>query len=230
MTELTMPSEQQSLYDMIRIQLYTAVLGDVMDAVGLTRQFLPPSIRALVPGTIIAGRAMTVLEADCGSDGQGRAKAQPFGLMFEALDNMKPNEIYVCTGGTPTYALWGGLMSTRAKTLGANGAILDGYHRDTREILELGFPVFSAGSYAQDQRVRGRVIDYRCPIQFSNGCRVDDGDLIVADIDGVVVVPAAREKEILNAAFEKVRGEDRVRAMIQSGKTTAQIFEETDIM
>ena len=218
------------LMEEIRAKLFTAVLGDVMDAIGLTCQFLPPHIRALVPGTVIAGRAMTVLEADCAADHGSRSDAKPFGLMFEALDDLKPGEIYVCTGASGDYALWGGLMSTRAAKLGAAGAVLDGFHRDTREILELGFPVFSSGSYAQDQRVRGRVIDFRCSLRFANGCRVEDGDLIVADIDGAVVVPAAREQEVLAAAFEKVKGENAVRDMILSGQTTADIFKNTGIM
>ena len=230
MTDQSPPAADEALFERIRTQLYTAVLGDVMDAIGLTRQFLPPEIRCQVPGTAIAGRAMTVLEADCAADEGSRSGAKPFGLMFEALDGLKPGEIYICTGSSPTYALWGGLMSTRARTLGAGGAVLDGYHRDTREILDLKFPVFSAGSYAQDQRVRGRVIDYRCPIQFRNGCRVNDGDLVVGDVDGVVIVPAAQEDAVLAAAFAKVTGENGVRDMILSGQTTTHIFETTGIM
>ena len=226
----TAASMEEPLFQRIREELYSAVLGDVMDAVGLTRQFLPPEIRALVPETVVAGRAMTVREADCAMDVAANGGAQPFGLMFEALDSLKAGEIYICTGSSPTYALWGGLMSTRARRLGATGAILDGYHRDTREILQLGFPVFSAGSYAQDQRVRGRVIDFRCDIQFRNGCRVSTGDLVVGDIDGVVIVPAAREQEILQAAFAKVRGENSVRDMILEGQSTVEIFATTGIM
>ncbi|MBD3845563.1 RraA family protein [Bosea sp. SSUT16] len=223
-------SPEEALFAEIKAKLYTAVLGDVMDAMGLTSQFLPPEIRALVPGTVIAGRAMTVQEADCAGDTAVRGGAEPFGLMFEALDDLKPGEIYICTGSSPTYALWGGLMSTRAAKLGAVGAVLDGYHRDTREILGLGFPIFSAGSYAQDQRVRGRVIDYRCPLRFGNGCRVENGDLVVADIDGVVIVPARHEKDVLAAAFDKVRGENDVRDMILAGETTTAIFAKTGIM
>ena len=227
---MTQKSPEEPLFQRIRSELFSAVLGDVMDEIGLTRQFLPPAIRALVPDTVIAGRAMTVQEADCAADLGSRSDAKPFGLMFEALDGLKPGEIYICTGSSPTYALWGGLMSTRARALGASGAVLDGYHRDTREILQLGFPVFSAGSYAQDQRVRGRVIDFRCPIQFQNGCRVNDGDLLVGDIDGVVVVPAAHESRVLDSAFAKVRGESAVRDMILAGRTTTDIFAETGIM
>lgn len=226
----TAASVEEPLFERIRTELYSAVLGDVMDAIGLTRQFLPPEIRALVQGSVIAGRAMTVQEADCAVDVAANGGAKPFGLMFEALDSLKPGEIYICTGSSPTYALWGGLMSTRARTLGATAAVLDGYHRDTREILELGFPVFSAGNYAQDQRVRGRVIDFRCDIQFRNGCRVSAGDLIVGDIDGVVIVPAAREQEIFEAAFAKVRGENSVRDMILEGQSTVDIFAKTGIM
>jgi regulator of RNase E activity RraA len=150
--------------------------------------------------------------------------------MFKALDQLAEGEIYICTGSSPRYALWGGLMSTRAEKLGAVGAVLDGYHRDTREILKLGFPVFSMGSYAQDQRVRGRVIDYRCPIEFKNGCRVEPGDLIVGDIDGVLTVPKAHVGDIIQAALRKVAGEDVVRDMILAGRDTSGIFEETGIM
>jgi regulator of RNase E activity RraA len=74
------------------------------------------------------------------------------------------------------------------------------------------------------------VIDFRCPIQFQNGCRVNDGDLIVGDIDGVVVVPKTHESRVLDAAFAKVRGESAVRDMILAGRSTTDIFAETGIM
>ncbi|WP_054312902.1 RraA family protein [Mesorhizobium sp. 1M-11] len=215
-------------FELVRENLFTAVLGDVMDALGLRHQFLPPAIRMQVPGTKIVGRAMPVLEADCASDESANSGA--FGLMFEALDSLQPGEIYICTGSSPRYALWGGLMSTKAKALGGLGAVVDGFHRDTHEILALGFPVFSNGSYAQDQRVRGRVIDYRCPIEFGNGCRVEPGDLVVGDIDGVVIVPRKHETKVLESALAKVRGEEEVRSMILAGTSTVEIFAKTGIM
>ncbi len=225
----------QRLFDLVRQHLFTAVLGDVMDGMGLIHQFLPPSIRALQPDAMLAGRAMPVQEADCAADvrtqlANQEAGAGAFGLMFQALDDLKPGEIYICTGSSPRYALWGGLMSTRAKALGAHGAVVGGFHRDTREISALDFPVFSTGSYAQDQRVRGRVIDFRCPIEFDNGCRVNPGDLIVGDVDGVVVVPRLQEQSILDAALAKVRSEEKVRHMILAGQSTVDIFAATGIM
>jgi regulator of RNase E activity RraA len=152
-------------------------------------------------------RALTVLEADCATTriaSQDRDAA--FGLMFEALDSLQPGELYVCTGSGNTYACWGELMSTRARHCGAVGAVIEGYSRDTHGIRRLDFPTFSHGPYGQDQGVRGRVIDYRCPIEFSNGVRVLNGDLLVGDIDGVVAIPQDVEKETIERALQKVRG------------------------
>lgn len=222
----------RELFETIRTKLFTAVIGDVMDAQGLTRQFLPPAIRGLTPDMVTVGRAMTVLEADCCGEvvAHKGGRTEGFGLLFAALDDLKADEVYVCTGSSLTYALWGGLMTNRAKVLGAAGAVLDGYHRDTREIMQLGFPVFSQGAYAQDQRLRGRVIDWRCPIAFGNGVRVDPGDVIVGDVDGVLAIPSARAEEIVGLALAKVEGEDEVRAMIERREPTGAIYEKTGIM
>lgn len=224
-------SDDADLFTSIRQRLFTAVIGDVMDQEGVTRQFLPPSIRALSPDMVIAGRAMPVLEADCCGETIGHTgKADAFGLMFRALDELKPGEIYICTGASPRYALWGGLMSTRARALGASGVVLDGFHRDTREILQLGFPVFSHGSYAQDQRLRGRVVDFRCAIEFENGAQVRPGDVIVGDVDGVLVIPRDRVGDIVRLALAKVDGEASVRRMIEQGEKTQAIFDRIGIM
>jgi regulator of RNase E activity RraA len=215
------------LFDLIRRDLFTAVIGDVMDKAGLTRQFLPPGIRPLDPEKMLVGRAMPVQVEDIPA---GTAKGDPFGIMFQALDELKPGEVYVTAGGSPDYALWGGLMTTRAKRLGATGAVFEGFHRDTREILALGFPVFSMGAYAQDQKDRGRAVDYRSRIVFRNGTAVAPGDILVGDIDGVVVIPAASAADIVREAHAKVTGEDHVRKAIEAGETTASVFARTGVM
>lgn len=224
-------NDDAELFTSIRQRLFTAVIGDVMDREGLTRQFLPPAIRALTPDMVMVGRAMPVLEADCCGETIGHTgRAEAFGLMFRALDDLKPGEVYICTGASPRYALWGGLMSTRARALGAHGTVLDGFHRDTREILQLGFPVFSHGSYAQDQRLRGRVVDFRCAIEFENGAQVHPGDVVVGDIDGVLVIPRDHVEAIVRLALAKVDGEASVRRMIEQGEKTQAIFDRTGIM
>ncbi|HJY13254.1 MAG TPA: RraA family protein, partial [Flavobacterium sp.] len=172
-----------ALFDIVRNELYTAVVGDVMDKLGLLNQFLPPQIQPLQDDMFIIGRAMTVLEADVVSDSSSNNPVlnKPFGLMLEALDDLKKNEVYICTGSSPSYALWGELMATRAQILGAAGAVVDGYSRDTRGILELKFPSFSYGRYAQDQAPRGKVIDFRVPIEIK-GVRINSGDIVIGDI------------------------------------------------
>jgi 4-hydroxy-4-methyl-2-oxoglutarate aldolase len=223
--------DDDKLLATIRSQLFSAVIGDVMDAGGLQRQFLPPTIRAIDHDLVVAGHAMPVLEADCfGEYVVAERQARPFGLMFQALDSLRKDEIYIATGASPRYALWGGLMSTRAQSVGAAGAVLDGFHRDTREIRKLGFPVFSAGAYAQDQRVRGRVIDFRCAIEFANGVCVRPGDIIVGDIDGVCVIPAVHAEDVVAQALAKAKGEETVRNKIEAGRSTQDIFDETGIM
>jgi 4-hydroxy-4-methyl-2-oxoglutarate aldolase len=216
------------ILSVLRDGLFTAVVGDVMDTLGLTRQFLPPEIRPLNADLTIAGRAMPVHEADIAPGEEDDAGA--FGLMFKALDDLKVGEVYICAGASPTYALWGGLMSTRAQKLGAVGAVMDGYHRDTREITALSFPVFSRGGYAQDQRVRGRVVDFRQPIVFTNGCRVAPGDIVFGDIDGVVIIPKDAADEVVRLAVEKTTGENTVRRMIEAGRSAEDAFAETGIM
>jgi regulator of RNase E activity RraA len=226
-------NNDEESFALARRELFTAVVGDIMDGLGLRHQFLPPRLRPLGTGMRIVGRAMTVLEADvfepAPSGGANALLTKPFGLMLEALDDLKPGEVYLCAGASPTYALWGELMSTRAMKLGAAGAVVDGYNRDTDGILELGFPVFSYGPFAQDQAPRGKVIDFRVPLEI-DGTRVLPGDLVFADVDGVCIVPQDGETEILEKALEKARGEKRVKKAIESGMSAREAFDQFGIM
>jgi len=220
------------LFQLMRTELFTAVVGDVLDAMGYQHQFLPPGIMPLEKTMRVAGRAMPVLEADVFSskaDSPGPLAAQPFGLVFEALDDLKPGEIYIATGSSLRYALWGGLMSTRAIHLKAAGAILDGFVRDTNEIEALGFSVFCRGAYAQDQGPRGKVIDYRTPIEIG-GIRIAEGDLLFGDREGVLVIPRAVEEEAISRALDKVRTENKVAAAIRNGMSTVEAFATFGVM
>ena len=225
-------ANDEELFDLTRRELFTAVVGDVMDKMKLRRQFLPPQIQPLDRRMMAIGRAMTVLEADFFEDfapGQNPLSNKSFGLMLEALDDLKTNEIYVCAGASPTYALWGELMSIRAQRCGAVGAVVDGYSRDTHGILELGFPTFSYGAYAQDGSPRGKVIDFRVPIEIGDA-RILPGDILFGDVDGVCVVPKAAEEEVFVRALEKARGEKTVRKAIEEGMSATEAFETFGIM
>jgi len=219
--------DDEELFSLIRAELYTAVVGDIMDKMGLMQQFLPPQVRPQRDDMFIVGRAMPVLEADWFEGEQPSSQNEllnkPFGLMLEALDSLKTNEVYICTGASPQYALWGELMAAVAIERGAAGAILDGYSRDTRGILALDFPCFSFGAYAQDQSPRGKVIDFRCSINI-NGVQIEPGDILIGDIDGVCVVPQAAEEEVFIKSLEKARGERTVLKAIQGGMGAVDAF------
>ncbi len=225
--------DDEELFSLARQELFTAVVGDIMDKLGFLHQFLPPKIQPLSADMVVIGRAMPVLEADVfeesASSNNNPVMEKPFGLMLEALDDLKPNEVYVCTGASPRYALWGELMSTRALKLGAAGAVVDGYLRDTNGILALGFPAFAYGSYAQDQGPRGKVIDFRLPLEIA-GARVRPGDIIFGDVDGVLAVPREAEREIFIGAIEKARGEKLVQKAIEAGMSASDAFQKFGIM
>jgi regulator of RNase E activity RraA len=222
-TETTWKDDEE-LFSSMRERLFTAAVGDVLDTMGFLHQFLPPGIVPLRQDMVVAGRAMPVLEADCFGRGD-----RPFGLMLHALDDLKRNEVYIASGGSPRYALWGELMSTRAMQLGAAGAVVNGYSRDTRGILGLGFATFSRGSYAQDQGYRGKVVDFRVGIEIE-GVAIVPGDIVFGDVDGVLIIPRDAAREAISKALEKVSRESAVRTAIVNGMSTVDAFEKFGVM
>ncbi len=226
-------TNDDQLFKIAKEELFVALVGDILDTLGFQHQFLPPNIKPLNPEFILIGRAMPVLEADVFEESAENTNnslmVKPFGLMFQALDSLKKNEVYICTGSSPNYALWGGLMSTRAMKLKAAGAIMNGYSRDTNEVLDLNFPTFSFGGYAQDQGPRGKVIDYRIPIEIS-GTRISPGDIIYGDRDGVLIVPKEVEIKAFMGAIEKARGEQLVKKALEEGMSTVDAFNKFGIM
>ena len=226
-------NSDNELFTIAQQELFTCVVGDVMDRMRLVHQFLPPQIRPLQQDMVLIGRAMPVLAGDVFEEKvEGTANqlsARSFGLMLESLDDLRSNEIYVSTGSSPRNALWGELMSTRARRLGARGAVLNGYVRDTRAILAMKFSTFAFGSYGQDSAPRYKVHDFRVPIEIG-GVRIHPGDVLFGDIDGVLVVPAEVETEVFTMALEKSRGEKVVKKELESGSTAVAAFAKHGIM
>ena len=230
---MTVWGNDEELLSTIRRELFTCVVGDVMDKSGLQHQFLPPQIRPLSPEMIVIGRAMPVLAVDVFEERvegtNNKLMEKSFGLMLEALDDLRPTEIYVNTGSSPRNALWGELMTIRARKLGAAGAVLNGYLRDTRAVLKLDFPAFCFGSYAQDSAPRYKVIDFRINIEIGR-VRIRPGDFVFGDIDGVCVVPVEAATDVFSKALEKARGEKLVRKALEQGSSAVAAFEKHGIM
>lgn len=230
---MAMWKDENEMFALIKEKLYTPVVGDILDQMGYNHQFLPAPIRPLVSQVPyhdyipegetqnnrlkVAGYAMTVLENDV-----FQQPKKPFGYMTEALDDLKPNEIYIATGAHNS-ALWGELLTASAKARGAVGAILDGYVRDTPKVLEQNFPVFCNGTWAQDSSIRTYVFDWRCPIEIGQ-VTIHDGDLIFGDIDGVLVIPKEICEEVIERALQKAATEKTMRKAVEGGMLVTEAF------
>jgi len=212
------------LFATIREQLYTAVVGDVLDQMGHRVHFLPPAIRPLSPGMVVAGRAAPVIVGDAPGTEQDR-----FGKLLQALDALRENDVYITNGGQSPYSLWGELMATRAAHLKAAGAVMNGYCRDEAGILELNFPTFCWGSYARDMSYRGKVLAYGVPTVVGD-VPVSPGDIVFGDRDGVLIVPAGLANEVVDKALEKVHGENLVRDAFREGMPAVEAYAKFGVM
>ena len=120
-------------------------------------------------------------------------------------------------------ASWGELLTATAKKRGAAGAVINGFHRDTPQMLSQSFPVFTRGRFAQDSSVRTQVTDFRCPIEVGP-VTVQPGDLLFGDLDGVLVIPRKHIAEVIEKSLEKARGEKLVRKAIEGGMSATEAF------
>lgn len=228
----------EEMFALMKEKLYTPVVGDILDQMGYTHQFLPAAIKpleALVPADAyidrtqpdnrlkVAGYACTVLENDVFG-----MPEKPFGYLTEALDQLKPNEVYVATGAHFS-ALWGELLTASAKARGAVGAVVDGYSRDTPQVLGQNFPVFCSGTWAQDSSVRTYVFNYRCDIEIGQ-VTIHDGDIVFGDIDGVLIIPRAVAQEVIEKALIKASTEKTMRKAIEEGMLTTEAFQKFGVL
>jgi 4-hydroxy-4-methyl-2-oxoglutarate aldolase len=214
----------EELMQLIRQELYTPVVGDIMDEIGCYHQFLPQAIQPMRETDKLVGRAMPALMIDVYGP-----QEQPFGKLTEALDQLQKNEIYIASGGEMRCAYWGEILTATARKRGAVGAVINGFHRDTPQVMEQAWPVFSRGRYAQDSSVRTQIVDYRCSIEIG-GVWVEPGDLIFGDLDGVLVIPQKHEAEVIRKALIKARSEKVVRKEIENGMSATEAFRKYGIL
>jgi regulator of RNase E activity RraA len=204
---------------MMRECFYSAVVCDALDSVGLTRQSPRVPLRPMTVETVLIGRAKTTLWAD-----MAHPDSRPYELELQAVDTARPDDVLIAAaGGTQRSGLWGELLSTAARRSGCIGVIVDGAVRDISRMRQMQFPVWARGTSLYDSKDRNRVIDLDVPVEI-DGVLFSPGDLVVADLDGVVVVPRGVEEEVVRRAWEKVHAENVVRQSIADGMTATEAF------
>jgi 4-hydroxy-4-methyl-2-oxoglutarate aldolase len=211
----------------IREHLYVPVVCDVLDSLHTRAQAMHARLRPLdAENCLIVGRARTFRWMDT----DYVPEQDPYGLEIAAMDSLRPGDVAIhSTDPAGTNAPWGELMSTVAKRNGATGCICDSNIRDCRKIIAMGFPVFYAGIRPLDSLGRGKVMAYDVPVRCG-GVLVNPGELVFADVDGVVVIPRALEGQVLALAFEKVTKENHSRRDLLRGDTLRTVYDRYGVL
>ena len=223
-----MSSARRERFDLLSgdERLTTAILSDSLDASGFRHQVLASRLAPLVAGSRVFGRAWTVRFEPSTDDDPN----DPYGAAIDYISAIAGGEIAVIgTGDSNESAFWGELFSAAAIGAGAVGVVTDGNLRDTDKIAQLGFPAFSRSRRPIDYRMRMRVVGAGESVEIG-GVSIDSGDLLMADDDGVVVVPQSHEVEVLRRARERAAGESTVLAELLAGETLRAVWDRHGIL
>lgn len=200
--------------------VYTAAVVDVLDARGIRDRTLPPSIRPLVPGLQAAGPAYTVRGRPAAQDDHDAALRKVLAM----LGDVPAGHVAVYECAHDVTAHLGELSVTSLKARGVAGAVVDGGCRDTRFIVEERFPVFSRFVTPEDSTRNWELTAVQVPITIGR-VRIEPGDWIVGDDDGVVAVPAAVAADVLAEAEDKAATETEIRAAVRAGMLPLDAYE-----
>ncbi|MGV1046979.1 MAG: RraA family protein [Solirubrobacterales bacterium] len=196
-----------------------AVISDCLDQLGVRDNVMQPHVRPLTWQSRVVGYAATV--SLIAVDEAPADSADWYRSEIEALELMQPGDVMVASTCAGSY--WGELLTTASRQHGIRGVVADAYTRDVSSLRELDFPVFVAGIQAQDSLGRVEVERANVPIKCA-GVEVNPGDLIAADQDGVVVIPAALALEVVDRAESKVAIETEMRADLRHGMSLSEAF------
>ncbi len=212
--------------ELMRQSLTAAVVSDALDGLGHRRHTPTVPLRPLtVSDGVLVGRCRTTLWAD-----MAHPDPKPYELELRAVDACQPDDVLICAAnGSNRSGIWGELLSTAASNRGCVGAIVDGMVRDVRQMTKMGFAVWALGTNLLDSLHRQRVIDVDVPVEVG-GIEFRTGDLVIADVDGVVVVPRELETEAIRRAWEKVYAEDVTRDAIRGGMLASEAYRKYGVL
>jgi regulator of RNase E activity RraA len=210
---------------MMRESLYAAVVSDALDSLGY-RQQSPNIVLTPYSGSgLLVGRAKTTQWEE-----MHELDPQPYELELQAIDECRPDDVFIAAAQGSTHSgVWGELLSTAARNAGCVGAIIDGGVRDVAKIREMNFQVFARSTRVYDSLHRQRVVAIDEPVDIG-GVEIHHGDLVFADLDGIVVVPQEIEQEAIASAWQKVHDENEVRDSIRGGMKATAAFKKYGVL
>lgn len=211
--------------EMVRQTLYSAVIADALDGLGYRHQSPRVSLSCYSGGPALVGRCKTTLWVDMAHE-----DANPYELELLAVDGCKPDDVLIAAaGGSMRSGIWGELLSTAARNSGCIGTIVDGAVRDVAKMRTMGFTSFARGTCLYDSLNRQRVVNVDVPVEI-DGVIFSPGDLVMADVDGVVVIPRAVEEQALQRAWAKVHAENVTRDAIKGGMKAVAAYEKFGVL
>ncbi len=205
--------------------LYSAVVCDILDGIGCRDQILNRHIRPLTHVTKICGRVKTAQAVPV-----TEVPEHPYELEMKMMDEVEAGEV-ICidAGSNETNGLWGELMTTAAVYRGCRGVVMSACSRDLWAIEDTEFPVFGLGTHPADSKGRVDIVSLGEPIKLT-GVTAEDGDFIIGDRDGTVVIPGKIIDEVIRNALEKVLGENVARNDLRDGVPISVVFERYGIL
>lgn len=220
-----MDKYSKSYYEHLEQNLYSAVVSNCLDGLGYWNQSMSSNVRPLDPNKVMVGRAKTVQATEV-----NRTPDKPYEKLIEVMDSIEHGDIItVSLAGSQRSGFFGELLGTLTQASEGRGAVMDGSIRDARQLKEMGFPIFSHGFRPTDSFGRNDVVEYGNAIECG-GVTVEQGDLIIGDIDGVVVVPADVEDEVVKSALEIVEQENYMRDDLRDGMSLADAFKKYGLL
>lgn len=215
----------ESLSEEQRALLSTPIVADSLDAAGARHQVAQASVRPTWSGARLIGRAATIQFVPTEED-----ETDPYAAFMDFMEALQPGSVPVlAAGGDTRTAYWGELFSAAAIGRRAAGTVIDGPARDLPKIEALRYPIFSTGSRPVDFRARMRVAKQHSIVSFA-GVIVAQGDLVLADSDGVVFVPAALEHEVLTRALSRASAETTVLSELVAGASLRQVWQRWGVL
>jgi regulator of RNase E activity RraA len=203
-------------------RIYTAAITDVMDEMGLQRQTLPSAIQPLTADMRAAGWAFTARGRP--HRGTPRDRDETLRRFLKMLGAVPADSVLVLAANDHVAAHFGELSAEWFRARKVRGAVVDGATRDVQSIARIRFPTFVRYRTPQDSVPRWRVSDWGQPVTIG-GVRVSLGDIVVADLDGVVVVPRRVAQEVLVRCEKLVGTENQVRRAVRRGMAPLTAYE-----